>query len=72
MSHFANYERGRFVDLGWIIARAAVTAADVHAAVARGELPPPSPNAVVGALVWDRNEAWDWIENQGVRKILRV
>jgi hypothetical protein len=68
----ATYQRGRTVDLGWIVTHGRVTAAEVHAAVARGELPPPSPNAVVGALTWDREEARRWIENRGVRKILRA
>jgi hypothetical protein len=68
----ATYQRGNAVSLGWIVARGHVTAAEVNAAVARGELAPPSPNAVFGALTWDREEAWRWIENRGVRRILRA
>jgi hypothetical protein len=72
MKKLTDFKHGRLVDIGWIVTNAHVTAADVFAAVARNELAPPSPNAVQGALVWDREEAWRWIENRGVRRVLRA
>ena len=69
--HIATYQRGRFVDIGWLCHHAECTASDIADAVKRGELPPPTPNPLPGRLVWDRAEAWRWIEMRGVRKTLR-
>jgi hypothetical protein len=71
--HVATYRRsGQFVGIGWITTATGMSASQVNKAVTRGELPPPSPNAVPGQLLWDRNEAQRFIDSRGMRRTLKA